>query len=312
MSTNPLSTIENVDIRKIWQNEATDFTPWLAENISQLGDALNLNLESTSTETSVGSFKLDILARDADRDLHVAIENQLGNTDHTHLGQLLTYAAGYDAKVAIWIAGKFREEHREALDMLNRRTDDDSEFYGIVVELWKIDGSRPAPHFKVVSAPNNWGKAQNVGERGQRYYDFFQGLVDKLGSGPDMPTHYKVSAKSWLNLRSGYQGLNYTTRFSLQDGGTARVELYIGGADRDTNKERFDHLESYRDEIESEVGGEFAWDRLDNKKASRVGTHIKGSILHDQQKLNEIQDWMAETLPRFKRALDPRLQEMNA
>ena len=164
MASIELSTIDNVEIREIWKSEPKDFTPWLAENISLLGDALNLKLESTSTETSVGSFKLDILARDADRDLHVAIENQLGNTDHTHLGQLLTYAAGHDAKVAIWIAGKFREEHREALDMLNRRTDDDSEFYGVVVELWKIGGSRPAPHFKVVSTPNNWGRHRSLRE----------------------------------------------------------------------------------------------------------------------------------------------------
>ena len=308
-----LSTIESVEIKEIWKNEATDFTPWLAENISQLSDALNLNLESISTEANVGSFKLDILAHDADRDLHVAIENQLGDTDHSHLGQLLTYAAGHNAKVAIWIAGKFREEHREALDMLNRRTGDDSEFYGVVVELWKIDGSLPAPHFKVVSAPNSWGRIQRyVGEREKRYYDFFQGLIDKLGSGPDVPIHYKVAAKSWLDFRSGYPGLNYTAKFSTQGGGTARVELYIGGADLDTNKCRFDFLENFRDEIESEVGEDFSWDRLNERKASRIGTSIEGSILSDRQKLNSIQDWMAQILPKFKRALDPRLQEMNA
>ena len=125
-----------------------------------------------------------------------------------------------------------------------------------------------------------------------------------------MPIHYKVAAKSWLDLRSGYQGLNYTTRFSLQDGGTARVELYIGGADRDTNKERFDHLESYRDEIESEVGGDFLWNRLEEKKASRIGTYIKGSILEDQQKLTEIRHWMVETLPKLKRAFDPKLASL--
>lgn len=309
-----LSTIDNVEIWEIWKSEPKDFTPWLAENISLLGDALNLKLESTSTETSVGSFKLDILARDADRDLHVAIENQLGDTDHSHLGQLLTYAAGHDAKVAIWIAGKFREEHREALDMLNRRTHDDSEFYGVVVELWKIDGSRPAPHFRVVSAPNNWGKAQklagDIGEREQRYYDFFQGLVDKLGSGPDVPIHYKVAAKSWLDFRSGYSGFHYSANFSSQADDQARVELYIGGGDRETNKERFDSLEDHKNQIESEVGGKFSWQRMDDKKACRIRTFTKGSIRGDEKQLADIQDWMMGKLTKFKRAFDPKLTEL--
>ena len=108
-----------------------NFTPWLAEHISELGEALGLDLESTSQEAPVGSYRLDILASDGDR--LVVIENQLGETDHTHLGQLLTYTAGYDASVVIWIAGKFRDEHREALDLLNRRTGKDSEFFGVVV-----------------------------------------------------------------------------------------------------------------------------------------------------------------------------------
>ena len=312
MPTNQLSTIQSVDIREVWKSEPKDFTPWLAENISQLGDALNLNLESTSTETNVGSFKLDILARDADRDLHVAIENQLGDTDHSHLGQLLTYAAGQDAKVAIWIAGKFREEHREALDMLNHRTGEDSEFYGVVVELWKIEDSRPAPHFKVVSAPNNWGKAQKaVGEREQRYYDFFQGLVDKLGSGPDVPIHYKVAAKSWLDFRSGYPGFHYTVNFSSQTVRRARVELYIECGEKDINEARFDSLEKERDEIEAEIGGSWSWQRLDNRRACRLGTYVCGSILDSQQKLVEIQDWMVETLHKFKRVFEPRLEELS-
>ena len=109
-----LGTIERVDIREIWPNEAADFTPWLAENLATLGKALGLDLEFQAQEAPVGGYSLDILARDVQSGRPVVIENQLGQTDHTHLGQLLTYAAGFDANVIVWIAKEFRDEHRQA------------------------------------------------------------------------------------------------------------------------------------------------------------------------------------------------------
>ncbi len=157
-----LASIERVDLRMAWPGEATDFTPWLANNLSKLGDALELELELQAQEAPVGSYSLDILARDTVNGGLVVIENQLESTDRTHLGQLLTYAAGFDATVAVWIAKEFKSEHREALDMLNRRTGGDTQFFGVEVELWKIDDSRPAPNFRLVAFPNEWRK-QAVG-----------------------------------------------------------------------------------------------------------------------------------------------------
>ena len=145
------------DLRRVWPNEAADFTPWLAENIGRLGEALGMDLEVDAQEASVGSYALDILAHDGNG-RRVVIENQLEDTDHRHLGQLLTYAAGFDANVIVWIARNFQDEHREALDLLNRRTGEDTEFFGIEVELWRIDDSRPAVNFKLVATPNDWRK----------------------------------------------------------------------------------------------------------------------------------------------------------
>ena len=192
-TTQQLSSIRYINARDIWPAEDVNFTPWLAEHISVLGDALGLELnpDTTSTEVPVGNYRLDILAHDDNR--AVAIENQLEETDHTHLGQLLTYMAGRDARVVVWIAGEFKDEHREALDLLNRLTDEETEFFGVVVEVMQIDDSNPAPHFRVVSAPNDWGKqirttdTPGESELNQRYRKFFQDLVDQLGQGPDVP-----------------------------------------------------------------------------------------------------------------------------
>ena len=117
-----LGKMEKVGIKQVWQYEASDFTPWLAENISLLSEVIDLSIEQIKTEAPVGKFSLDILARDSDSGKYVVIENQYGDTNHDHLGKLLTYAAGYDACAAIWVAESFTDEHRKALDLLNHRT----------------------------------------------------------------------------------------------------------------------------------------------------------------------------------------------
>lgn len=156
-----LGKVEKVDLRDIWETEDKDFTPWLAEdkNISQLGDAIGIELEVESQEKNVGPFRADILARDTASTHYVLIENQLEITDHKHLGQIMTYAAGLDAFSIIWIARIFTEEHRAAIDWLNRITDENINFFGIEIEVIKIGDSIAAPQFKVVAKPNDWTRS---------------------------------------------------------------------------------------------------------------------------------------------------------
>lgn len=152
-----LSKLERVDLREIWVKEHEDFTPWLAENLHFLSDAIGMELEIEAVEKSVGCFRADIVAKDVDTGCWVLIENQLERTDHGHLGQLITYASGLKASTLIWIAYQFTDEHIAALDWLNSVTDDNIKFYGLQIELWKIDAAM-APKFNVVSKPNAWLK----------------------------------------------------------------------------------------------------------------------------------------------------------
>ena len=137
----------------------TDFTPWLHENIGLLAEAIGFDLEATGREVAVGDFSVDVVGRTVPDGRSVIVENQLAPTDHSHLGQLLTYASGLDAAVIVWLAPRFRDEHRQVLDWLNGHTTDGVDFFGVELELLRIDDSSPAPHFKLVAQPNEWTKS---------------------------------------------------------------------------------------------------------------------------------------------------------
>lgn len=94
-----------------------------------LGDALGITIELEERESSVGAFSLDILARDQDSGEAVVIENQIEQSDHEHLGKLITYASGKDAKYIVWIVKDAREEHRAAIEWLNKISDDTIGFF---------------------------------------------------------------------------------------------------------------------------------------------------------------------------------------
>ncbi len=315
MTTPNLAKIERVDLREAWPNEARDFTPWLADNIAQLGEALGMDLELQQTEAAVGGYSLDVLAIDPNQDRPVIIENQLEPTNHDHLGKLLTYAAGYDANVIVWLTREFRDEHRQALDWLNRRTDKDTEFFGVVVELLKIDGSRPAPQFRAVATPNDWrkevaakvlGNAPVVSERGERYRQFFQPLIDNLRERHRFTNVRKAQAQNWYSFSAGYgQRVTYGANFTGQR--RARVELYIDDGDNERNIWLLERLEEHRLEIESILEETLDWQRLENRRACRIALDRPGSIEDDADTLSEIEAWMVDRLLKFKLAFEPRL-----
>ncbi|WP_284180401.1 hypothetical protein [Rhabdaerophilum sp. SD176] len=151
-----IGQLTNIDARLAWPNEARNFTPWLAENLPQLGQVIGLPLELKATEVAVESFSADILARSLIDDSLVLIENQLETTDHRHLGQILTYLAGLEAKTVIWIATEFREPHISAIKWLNEHTSDAFSFFAVRLRVVRIGDSPAAPIFEVLERPSLW------------------------------------------------------------------------------------------------------------------------------------------------------------
>ena len=314
MTTPSLAKIERVDLREAWPNEARDFTPWLAENIAELGEALGMDLELQETEASVGGYSLDVLATDLNSSRPVIIENQLDVTNHAHLGQLLTYAAGFDAEAIVWVTREFRDEHRQALDWLNQRTRDDTRFFGVIVELLRIDDSRLAPQFRLVATPNEWPPKSNLGEapvseQSERYRAFFQSLIDTLRDSHKFTNTQKVgkATRNWWIFSSGYKGFSYRPFLGQKQ---ARVDVYIDNGDGDWNFESFDFLEERKEEIELELGQALNWQRLEKARACRIALNWPNNIQDDDATFSEIQAWMVDNLLKFKQVFGPRLAEL--
>jgi hypothetical protein len=219
MATTELSRLERVPLRTAWSNESLDFTPWLAhsDNLTLLAETLGLEIELEATEKDVGPFRADILCRDLTRDdAWVLIENQLERTDHTHLGQLITYAAGLNAATIVWIAEKICDEHRAALDWLNSITNEQFDFFGLEIELWRIGGSTPAPKFNVVCQPNNWQETlRNSRKPGtvdltmahQQQLEYWTELAEYLKSQSGFPAQIEPREHFDVRVASPFSGV---------------------------------------------------------------------------------------------------------
>jgi hypothetical protein len=194
--------------REAWANEAQDFTPWLAEHIDQLGDVLGIKLELEGREVAVEAFSADILARNVMDDSLVLIENQLEQTDHTHLGQVMTYLAGLNAQTVIWIATDFREPHLSAIKWLNEHTVEPFAFFAVRLRVVRIGDSPLAPVFEVLSRPNNWERQiqarsrgpSEMSDTGKRNRDFWQSYLDRYPEDSEVGFIASGTANVWLKV----------------------------------------------------------------------------------------------------------------
>lgn len=275
-----IGTLKEVDIRDLWKHEQYDFSNWLAkeENISYLNDILGLTLVDVNKETYVGSYRCDLVAVDETDGTKVIIENQLEASNHDHLGKIITYASGLDAQVIVWIVKQAREEHRSAIEWLNNNTNRHVNFFLIELHAYKIGDSDPAPKFEVVEQPNDFIKGSKNTPSGNNEMNKSQGerltfwnmFNDEIIAHGKPFNVRKATTDHWYDVAIGNSNCHLSITL-VNSESFIGLELYI-----DNNKNLFDALYKYKDDIESKTGMTFDWQRLDDKKASRVLYKIHG------------------------------------
>jgi hypothetical protein len=308
MGSVSLGTIKKVPIQQVWPREAGDFTPWLASNLNHLSEKLGMELSLVGTEAAVGDFSADIEATDLSTGRTVVIENQFWQTDHKHLGQILTYAAGRGANAVIWVAETIRPEHRIAIDLLIRGMKSVLRFYAVEVSVVQIDDSRPAVKLEVICEPEESEPSigNQMSGRAQMYQAFFQGLIDELHN-IQFTNARKAQPQNWYTFSSEKSDV-FTYAVSFARSKKVRTEIYIDCGIGDSNKQIFDALFAERTAIESSMGFELTWERLDAKRASRVAIYRPGSVDAPAEELDEIKNWAIANLKSFKRVLPPRVE----
>lgn len=293
---------EITDLREVWPHEALDFTPWLAEeeNLALLCDAVGLDITVNETESSVGDFSVDIFASEMGTDRKIIIENQLEDTDHDHLGKLITYASGKDADVVIWIVKHAREEHKAAVEWLNNHTDDKIGFFLCEIKLYRIGDSSPAIKFEVAERPNDWAKElkknTSVSATEQFRYDYWTAFNRYAYQNPSFARNFKqrkATMDHWMDLSIGTSACHIGISL-IQKRNALVVELYIS-----ERKKLFYDLFKYRKQIEDETGLHFDWRELPDKKASRILLE-RPADLNDQDDWPTQFDWIMEAALKMK------------
>lgn len=304
-----LGSLEYVNVRDVWAHEAHVFTPWLLENASHLGEALGMDLELTGAEHPVGNFSLDLIGHDLSTGERVIVENQLERTDHGHLGQLLTYAAGIeDVTNIVWVAPVFQPEHRAALDWLNTRTDEHTRFFGVEVAAVRIAASPFAPLFRVVSQPNDWQKivkiaghgGQGLSSRAGLYQQFWQQFLDRLRTEHPAWSRGRAPQANYFEMTAGSAGLRWGVSYTNSPG--VRSELYLGHPDGAENDRIFERLRSRAPELQEAYGGELVWDSLPGKKSCRLEVPQLTGEVDETDRWPEFLDWMIATQERLRSA----------
>lgn len=309
-----LGDIRKIPMQDLWKHEELDFTPWLAteENISRLADSIGMELQVEGIEVPVGPFTADILAKDPSG-AYVVIENQFGRTDHDHFGKMLTYAATLGATTVVWVAERFTDEHRKAIEWLNEHTTDEVSLFAVEAELWVIDSSRPALRFNVLSEPTEIARQAAAAKSGgtiteaQRLQlEFWTSFRDLLLQRKVVPSAQSARPQYWFDVSVGRSNFTISSMANTTEGRIG-TRLYLSNKIADVALKQ---LEQDRIQIEQEIGEPLSWNPNPDKR-DKVIMLSRLADLEDRAKWPEYCEWLVDRVARFRKAFGPRVRRLD-
>ena len=271
-----IATLKKINLRDVWKDEG-QFSDWLPENLSRLGDELGMALERSEREKAVGPFSADIICADQISKFDVVIENQFTRTEHDYLGKMITYASGLQSQIIIWVAPRFRDEHRSAIDWLNDISGPETGFFGVVLEVFQISDSAYAPHFDIVARPNDWQRQVKRSSSTSRGMPPNETALKLMSFWEDVRAYFEKRSDFMTeqsSVRVGNTKFDFTHYFPStvprhylrakfnRDITQFHVEIFLSGSrDRpEYSQDWLKHLMAVKDEIEEVAGAPLIWD----------------------------------------------------
>jgi hypothetical protein len=288
-----IGRLSKVEIRELWTHEQHHFSEWLSkeENIELLNDTLGLTLTEVNKEVYVGSYRCDLVAKDETTGIRVIIENQLEATDHDHLGKIITYASGLDAQVIVWIVKEAREEHRSAIEWLNNKLIKNISFFLLEIQAYRIGDSLPAPKFEVIEKPNDFiqstksmGIDKEISQTQAERLNFWTLFNDEIIAHGKPFNVRNPSTDHYYNVALGTSDAHVSITL-VNKNNTVGIEIYIND-----KKELYDRLYENSEDIHQDLGFEMDWQRLDDKKASRIIYYIDGLNFQNHANYSSLMD----------------------
>ncbi len=308
-----IEKLDYVSVREVWNSEPRDFTKWLANNVDILSEALDLQmpLVSPDTESAVGSFLADLVLEDESGE-QVVVECQLEESDHKHLGQILTYVTNLEAKIGIWICTNARAEHARAVSWLNEVSPVDTYFYLVNLKTVRISDSTCAPLFNVIAGPSEESKKASMikkqdAERHRLRYEFWTQLLEKCQARETLFQNISPGKFGHIQKGSGFARITYRYIVSYE---YVAVDLYIDIQNPELNKEILDRLEENKAKIEQEFGENLIWDYEEGRRACKVRWTRRDVGLRDREDWPKIHDDMIQHMKRFHHAIDVPLKNI--
>ena len=319
-----IATLKKINLRDVWKDEG-QFSDWLAENLSRLGDELGMALERSEREKAVGPFSADIICADQISKFDVVIENQFTRTDHDHLGKMITYASGLQSQIIIWVAPRFRDEHRSAIDWLNDISGPETGFFGVVLEVFQISDSAYAPHFDIVARPNDWQRQVKRSSSTSRGMPPNETALKLMSFWEDVRAYFEKRSDFMTeqsSVRVGNTKFDFTHYFPStvprhylrakfnRDITQFHVEIFLSGSrDRpEYSQDWLKHLMAVKDEIEEEAGAPLIWDNPEQNVEMSIRYKPETANIDDTTARTELLARIYDDVHCLDRAFRPHVE----
>ena len=319
-----IATLKKINLRDVWKDEG-QFSDWLPENLSRLGDEFGMALERSEREKAVGPFSADIICADQISKFDVVIENQFTRTDHDHLGKMITYASGLQSQIIIWVAPRFRDEHRSAIDWLNDISGPETGFFGVVLEVFQISDSAYAPHFDIVARPNDWQRQVKRSSSTSRGMPPNETALKLMSFWEDVRAYFEKRSDFMTeqsSVRVGNTKFDFTHYFPStvprhylrakfnRDITQFHVEIFLSGSrDRpEYSQDWLKHLMAVKDEIEEVAGAPLIWDNPEQNVEMSIRYKPETANIDDTTARTELLARIYDDVHCLDRAFRPHVE----